>query len=157
TSFHPKPLGRGTIPGDSLPTMAQLHCSVPPTSSTSRTRLIPPRKPPMSEISRFGQTILDRLWSQAQSRPDQIVYRFLGDTSGATLTFGQLNQRVQSIAARLREHASLGDRAMLLYPQGLEFIEAFLGCLATGIIAVPAYPPRKNRNAERLWAIIEDA
>ena len=45
---------------------------------------------------------------------------------------------------------------MLLYPSGLEFIEAFLGCLAAGVIAVPAYPPRKNRSVERLLAIADD-
>ncbi|HTU92834.1 MAG TPA: fatty acyl-AMP ligase, partial [Gemmataceae bacterium] len=104
------------------------------------------------------ETILDRLRRHAESRTDQIAYRFLRDDGGShTLTFGQLNRRVRSLAARLSEHTSPGDRALLMYPPGLEFIEAFLACLAAGIIAIPAYPPRPNRKAERHWAILEDA
>ena len=45
----------------------------------------------------------------------------------------------------------------MLYPSGLEFITAFLGCLYAGIIAVPAYPPRKNQKNDRLKSIIEDS
>ena len=64
---------------------------------------------------------------------------------------------MRGLAAQFSEHASPGDRALLLYPPGLAFIEAFLACLAAGIIAIPAYPPRANRKAERQWSIIEDA
>ena len=104
------------------------------------------------------ETILDRLAAHAQTRPERLAYRFLQDDGGSdTLTFGQLDQRVRGLAVRFREHAAPGDRALLLYPPGLEFVEAFLACLAAGIIAVPAYPPRRNRKAERLRAIAEDA
>jgi len=44
----------------------------------------------------------------------------------------------------------------MAYPAGLEFIEAFLGCLYAGLVAVPAYPPKKNRNADRVLAIAND-
>src|SRR4051794_7193557 len=96
--------------------------------------------------------ILDRLRLHARKRPDHLAYRFLRDDNGSdVITFGQLNRRVNSLAARLlSEDVASGDRALLLSPPGLEFIEAFLGCLAAGVIAVPAYPPRRNRNAERL-------
>src|SRR5262249_3341461 len=30
-------------------------------------------------------------------------------------------------------------------------------CLSAGIVTVPAYPPRRNRNADRLWSILDDA
>jgi 8-amino-7-oxononanoate synthase len=50
-----------------------------------------------------------------------------------------------------------GRRALLLYPSGLDFIAAFMGCLYGGAIAVPAYPPRKNRSVERIEAIAADA
>ena len=51
-----------------------------------------------------------------------------------------------------------GDRALLLYPPGLDFIAAFFGCLYAGVVAVPAYPPRPNdRSQSRLRAIAHDA
>ena len=51
----------------------------------------------------------------------------------------------------------VGGRALLLFPPGLEFITAFLGCLYSGTVAVPAYPPRKKRGLNRLAAIARDA
>jgi acyl-CoA synthetase (AMP-forming)/AMP-acid ligase II/acyl carrier protein len=102
--------------------------------------------------------ILGRLRAHAETTPDRPAYRFLRDEAGSdSFTFGQLDRRVRGLAAWLREYATPGDRAMLLYPPGLEFIEAFLACLAVGIVPAPAYPPRKNRNAERLRAIADDA
>ncbi len=50
-----------------------------------------------------------------------------------------------------------GQRALLLYPAGLEFIAAFFGCLYAGVIAVPVYPPRRNRSLNRIQAIADDA
>jgi acyl-CoA synthetase (AMP-forming)/AMP-acid ligase II len=111
----------------------------------------------MAILQSRGETILDRLRIHTQTRPDRVAYRFLRDDTSDTLTYGQLDQRVSALAARLRENTVPGERALLLYPPGLEFIEAFLGCLAAGVIAVPAHPPRRNRKDERLRAIVEDA
>src|ERR1051325_3516570 len=112
----------------------------------------------MRSSASFNDGILDRLRQHAQDKADQRAYCFLRDDQVvATITFGQLEQRVKSLARRLSQEAAFGDRAVLLYPAGLEFIEAFLGCLAAGIIAVPAYPPRRNRKADRLQGILADA
>ena len=46
---------------------------------------------------------------------------------------------------------------MLLYPAGLDFITGFFGCLYAGVIAVPVYPPRRNRSMARIQAIADDA
>jgi len=102
-------------------------------------------------------TILDALRSHAATQGDSIAYTFLkSDDERLTLTYRELDNRARSIAHDLLRHAKPGDRALLTYPAGLEFIEAFLGCLYAGIIAVPAYPPKKNRNAERVLAIAHD-
>jgi acyl-CoA synthetase (AMP-forming)/AMP-acid ligase II len=101
------------------------------------------------------RTFVDILRDRAQLSGDKIAYRFLvdGDKEELTLTYGQLHQRALAIASRLKEEAKPGDRALLLYPPGLEFICAFFGCLYAGVITVPAYPPGKSRlvqNVKRL-------
>ncbi len=80
-----------------------------------------------------------------------------GENEGANLTFAQLDERARLIAARLQTLADPGDRALLLYPPGLEFMAAFFGCLYAGVIAVPSYPPKRNRTDTRLQTISADA
>lgn len=105
------------------------------------------------------QTFVHLLQDRSQTQPDQKAYSFLGDGETITghLTYGQLHERAKIIATHLQEQVSPGDRVLLLYPQGLEFIEAFLGCLYAGVIAIPAYPPRRNQNMRRLEAILSDS
>ncbi|MBC7978497.1 MAG: AMP-binding protein, partial [Myxococcales bacterium] len=64
------------------------------------------------------------------------------------------------IAGALQARGLAGARVLLLYPPGLEYIEAFFGCLYAGAIAVPAYPPdplRLQRSVPRLEAIGRDS
>ncbi len=108
--------------------------------------------------ARANDTILARLFHHAQLMPDRTVYTFLRDGAAPeTITYGELHDRVLCLAHGFRERAEPGDRALLVYPSGLEFIAAFLGCLAAGIIAVPAQLPRRNRPSERLQHIAADA
>lgn len=104
-----------------------------------------------------GGGILDALRHHVGSIPDNTAYTFLqSDEERSTVTYSELNDRAMRIAGRLLHLAEPGERALMMYPSGLEFIEAFLGCLYAGIVAVPAYPPKKNRNAERILAIAQD-
>ena len=61
------------------------------------------------------------------------------------------------VGAWLMSKGLTGERALLLYPAGLEFIVGFFGCLYAGVVAVPVYPPRRNRSMERIQAIADDA
>lgn len=101
-------------------------------------------------------TLIDFLQSWVDSQPDHILYRFLPDGEGEPLavSYAQMARRAKAIAGHLQAYR--GERALMLYHSGLEFLEAFLGCLYAGVIAVPAYPPRKNHNMARLKAIIDD-
>ena len=103
------------------------------------------------------QTILEILSYRAKQTPKQIAYIFLedGETQTAKITYQELEEKAKKIALNLKSWK--GERALLLYPSGLEFIVAFFGCLYAGIIAVPAYPPRKNQKLSRLLAILEDS
>lgn len=104
---------------------------------------------------------LDR---HAAERPDGLALRFLhdGEADGAAteLTFASLRAGALDMAAALQQRLAPGDRALLLYEGGVDFVTAFLGCLYAGIIAVPAYPPdprRIHRTLPRLCAIVDDA
>lgn len=103
-------------------------------------------------------TIDNCLEYYADKQPDKTAYTFLRDDGGVdNISYGELYQRVCTLAMRFQEDAHFGDRAILLYPSGLEFISAFLACLRAGIVAVPSYPPRRNRSSRRLSTIFYDA
>ncbi|MBW4514614.1 MAG: AMP-binding protein [Timaviella obliquedivisa GSE-PSE-MK23-08B] len=104
-------------------------------------------------------TLVDILRDRALRQPEQVAYTFLtdGETQAVSLTYRALARRVGAIAARLSDCCRGGDRALLLYPPGLDYVAAFLGCLSAGVVAVPAYPPRPNRSLNRLLHLVEDA
>jgi acyl-CoA synthetase (AMP-forming)/AMP-acid ligase II/7-keto-8-aminopelargonate synthetase-like enzyme/acyl carrier protein len=91
-----------------------------------------------------------------------VAYTFLRDDwpdeSRAVdrLTFSELASAIDALAAHLMQYARPGDRAILLYPSGMEFIVAFLACLRAGVVAVPANAPRKERHLSRLLGIFND-
>lgn len=110
-------------------------------------------------FKRDFSTLVELLNYRANQQSNQIGFTFLqsGEIEADCLTYHLLDQKARAIAARLQDLAKPGDRALLVYPSGLEFIIAFFGCLYAGIIAVPAYPPRANQNLHRLQAIVSDA
>ena len=87
----------------------------------------------------------------AEAAPDR-GYTWLaqGEEAAARLTYAGLDRRARAIAAALAGAVPPGERALLLYPPGLEFVAAFFGCLYAGVIAVPAYPPHSRRPDPRL-------
>src|SRR5215216_2308526 len=103
-------------------------------------------------------TLVDLMQLRAKQQPETLAYRFLatGDIDGVVeqWTFGEVDLRARAIAARLQEAQAEGERVLLLYAPGLEFIVAFLGCVHAGAIAVPAYP---HRTLDRLRAIARDS
>jgi acyl-CoA synthetase (AMP-forming)/AMP-acid ligase II/acyl carrier protein len=114
----------------------------------------------MSSSERVAQlTLIDILRDRALRQPEQVAYTFLvdGETQAVSLTYGALARRVGAIAGRLRDCCREGDRVLLLYPPGLDYVAAFLGCLGAGVVAVPAYPPRPNRSVNRLLSLVVDA
>ncbi len=112
----------------------------------------------MNSSDKKFKTLVDLLRNRAIENPTQIGYRFLvdGETETVSLTYQELEQRSQAIAAHLQSVCPPGERALLLYQPGLEYISAFFGCLYAGVVAVPAYPPRQNRSLARIQTIITD-
>jgi 8-amino-7-oxononanoate synthase/acyl carrier protein len=113
---------------------------------------------PTNETS-FAPTIVDLLRQRAAYRPHDRAFTFLvdGEHEELNITYAQLDRKARAVGAWLMDRGMVGKRVLLLYPSGLDFIAAFMGCLYGGAIAVPAYPPRKNRSVERIEAIANDA
>ncbi|NOK09188.1 non-ribosomal peptide synthetase, partial [Corallococcus exercitus] len=105
-------------------------------------------------------TLLELLDARVQGAAEARLYTFLEEGEEGALTYAGLASRARAIAVAVAEHARAGDRVVLLYPPGLEYVAGFFGCLSAGAVAVPAYPPdpsRLERTLPRLRAIIQDA
>ena len=107
-------------------------------------------------------TIVELLRSRAVEQPQDRAYTFMvdGKKEGDSFTYAELDRQTRAIAATLQKHNAEGERALLLYPQGLEVIAAFCGCLYAGVIAIPVPPPesgRLKRTLPRLRSIVRDA
>ncbi|NQD57895.1 AMP-binding protein, partial [Pseudomonas sp. CM25] len=115
----------------------------------------------MTDAFELPLSLVQALAQRAAQTPDKIALRFLADAPGeqAMLSYRDLDQRARTIAAALQARASFGDRAVLLFPSGPDYVAAFFGCLYAGVIAVPAYPPESARqhHQDRLLSIIADA
>lgn len=114
--------------------------------------------------SREAKDLVELLQRRAEESPDKILFRHLitGDIDGGTLDWSnaELERRARIVAERLSAVGQRGDRALLLFAPGLDFISAYFGCIYAGLIAVPVYPPDPSRLPQtlpRLLAIINDA
>ncbi len=115
----------------------------------------------MIDAFELPSTLVQALQRRAARTPDRVALRFLADTpeQALVLSYRDLDLRARSIAAALQAQADRGDRAVLLFPSGADYVAAFFGCLYAGVIAVPAYPPESTRrhHQQRLLSIIGDA
>ena len=101
-------------------------------------------------------SLVELLAKRAASQPDARAYIFLSDrgTEEAALTFRQLHDAANACAVQLTAVARPGERALLVFPPGLEFIVAFFGCLIARVIAVPMMMPRRQSARDSSAAII---
>lgn len=96
----------------------------------------------------------------ATHRADETAYIFTDiESVEVKLTYAQLWEEVRALAGYLQGRCRVraGDRILLLYPPCIDFIVGLFACQAAGAIAVPAYPPRRNRKASRIRSIVVDA
>jgi fatty acid CoA ligase FadD21 len=106
-------------------------------------------------------SILSMLHGRASLRPHDLAFTFTdyeNDWAGVSesLTWSQLSRRTMNLARELRLHGSVGDRAVILAPQGLDYIVAFLGSMQAGRVAVPLPLPHRGSSHERVGAVFAD-
>lgn len=109
-------------------------------------------------MTRPGQLLPEVLRERAATTPDRVAFRFLDETGteNGHLTYAGLHARAAAVAARLRAVCAPGDRALLVYPTGPDFLAAFFGCLYAQVIAVPVNPPRRGHVQQATRAIVLD-
>lgn len=101
------------------------------------------------------------LRERASLQPNDAAFTFIDysqswDGIEETLTWGQVYRRTLNLAARLRENGSAGDRAVILAPQGLDYVVSFLASLQAGFIAVPLSVPYGGAHDERTISVLAD-
>jgi len=101
------------------------------------------------------------LHARASLRPDDVAFTFTDyqdDWAGVpeSLTWSQLSRRTFNVARELAHHGAVGDRAVILAPQSLDYIAAFLGSMQAGLIAVPLPLPHRGATHERVGAVLAD-
>jgi long-chain fatty acid adenylyltransferase FadD28 len=109
-----------------------------------------------------GTSILDLMCERASLQPDDTAFTFIDyeqDWAGVAenLTWSQLYRRTLNVARELRHCGSTGDRAVILAPQGFDYIVAFFGALQAGQIAVPLSVPLGGVSDERVSSVLRDA
>lgn len=106
-------------------------------------------------------SVVSVLRERAGLQPDDVAFRFVDyeqDWAGVTetLTWAQLYQRTLNVAREVTRHGAPGDRAVILAPQGLTYIVAFLGAMQAGLVAVPLSVPQPGSHDERVTAVLAD-
>ena len=112
----------------------------------------------MASAVTLGQIVARR----AQDSGDALAFRFSRDGVHGVedLSYAELHERAQRIAAHLLDAAPVGSHALLLFGPGLDFVAALFACLQAGVVAVPAmapHPGRMHRVLPRLERIARDA
>jgi len=108
-----------------------------------------------------AKTLPDLLRQRADEHPQKIAFDEIAaaqpdDLEGRSLTYAGLYARACGVASALQAVCSPGERALLFYPNGLDYVCAFMGCLLAGVTAVPVYPPSLRRLDERIVGILAD-
>lgn len=116
----------------------------------------------MNQATGKISTLVELLSERALRQPGLRLFTYLidGEIEGPSLTLAELDSQARAVGAALQSRGASGERALLLYPPGLEFITAFFGCLYAGAIAVPLPAPnmaQPQRTLPRLRTVANDA
>ncbi|KWO66288.1 fatty acyl-AMP ligase [Burkholderia ubonensis] len=100
----------------------------------------------------------DVLRFRAETTPDEFAYGYLGfgRMPDRVMRYADMHRRALSIAHEIVAHGRPGDPVLLIFPSAADFIEAFFACLYADRMAVPALPPRTEKERRRLLSITRD-
>lgn len=101
-------------------------------------------------------TIVDIARARQQRKSRETAFTFLDNNLEATaaLTYQSLDESARSIAAYLQRHGTAGDRVLLVFSTGPDFVKALFGCLYAGHIPLPIAPPQSGKPLQ--WRVLEN-
>ncbi|CAI7979912.1 AMP-dependent synthetase and ligase [Frankia sp. Hr75.2] len=113
---------------------------------------------PGTAAVRPGTLLPDVLRGRAALEPERTAYVFVNERAEETgrLTYGGLHARALAVAGELSRACEPGDRALLVFPQCLDFVVAYLGCLYARVVAVPVHPPHRDGVQDSTRRIVDD-
>lgn len=104
-------------------------------------------------------TYTEVIKNRVRSTPDYTVFKFLTDgvNEDGSLTYQIIETRAKAIGSAMQKIGKKGDAVLLLFQPSIAYIESLYACFYSGFVAIPAYPPRRNRGIDRIYTIIEDS
>jgi acyl-CoA synthetase (AMP-forming)/AMP-acid ligase II len=106
------------------------------------------------------ETIVDVLADRSAESTERLSYSFLTDEVVERLPFACVASRATPPAQELIETGGRGERAILLFPPGLEFVVGLFAAWCSGFVPVPVFPPdplRLDATLARLRILVRDA
>lgn len=103
-------------------------------------------------------TFIETLRRRAETTPHRLALEFeVSESVIRSLDYAELDRGARAVAALIQQRAARGDRVLLLHQPGPDYVTAFFGCLYSGTVAVPVYPPLGAHGLERVRAITSDS
>lgn len=101
-------------------------------------------------------TLVDIARSRQQSAPNRNIFTYLDQNlaESEAISYRALDESARRIAVRLQRSGAPGDRVLLVFSNGAEFIKAVFGCFYAGRVAVPVCPPHSRKSAH--WQAFEN-
>ncbi|XP_042015983.1 uncharacterized protein LOC121763959 [Salvia splendens] len=94
-----------------------------------------------------------RYWGTHSATQFKTLYTWINEKGHviSQRTYRELHSNASIVSEKLRTcqcpSVKMGDRVLLVYVPGLDFIDAFFGCLRAGIVPVPAIPPDPSQRS----------
>jgi acyl-CoA synthetase (AMP-forming)/AMP-acid ligase II len=104
------------------------------------------------------QSLTQIIRQHAFDKTNELAYVFLKQGVEAdSITFKELFDKSCYLAQKLHTEYKQGDRILLAYSPGIDFIISFCACLMANMVAIPCIPPRSQREIEKFLKIIGDS
>lgn len=106
------------------------------------------------------ELVTDAIHHHSITQPTQLALAWVNQKGiiAETINYKEMSSRINQISAFLCDTTSLqsGDRVILLFTKGSDFILTFLACLQLGIIPIPLKHPHTNKKFPSLLPIINE-